>query len=317
MKRWQTFFGMMILSLALIGLVSDSVAQTNRRCGLVLARGGLTLDPVDAVLLPGETIDVGFSARAVVGNWRISANLLNETLVFDRQGDLTWEINEGQELDLNFQVKVLEASEAGVYPMTFAATALALNNSCDAPITANKSDRFDLVVVDFANTFDVQDSVNDFFDRASGEAVLMDDVNGIDIVTLNATRSETELVFNFNMQGVLPEIVLDEPRQVGCYLDTDGDASFSTPFNATGFEFFALNTWEPGNPFATLVNTANLNDTILGIDSNVDRNTLTMRLNLELLGSPDDVQWVCFSQYEAFNGDELVDLAPNSGLGTL
>ncbi len=314
MKRWQTIFGMMILSLALIGLVSDSVAQTGARCGLVLARGGLDLDPVDAVLLPGETIDIGFSAEAVMGSWRISANVLNANLVFDRQGGNSWVINQGQKLDFNFQIKVLEASEAGVYPMTFVASGLA--SECDAPRTANKSVRFDLTVVDFESTFDVQDSVNDLFDRASGDAV-SEDVNGIDIVDLRATRSETDLVFTFNMLGILPEIVLDEPRQIGCYLDTDGDASFAAPFNPSGFEFFALSNWIPGNPFATLVNTASPNDTILGINSEVDGNFLTMRLNLELLGSPGDVQWLCFSQYTDFSGDDLVDLAPNSGLGTL
>lgn len=313
MKRLQTMFSMMLLFLAMGGLVSDSVAQTGK-CGIVLARGGVTLDPEDAVLLPGGMLNIGFSADAVVGNWRISANVLNEDLVFDRQGELTWELTQGQERDLEFQIQISENTEPGVYPMTFTSQGLA--NSCEAPLTANKSFRFDLTVIDFVSTFGVQDARNDLFDRANGEAVSMD-VNGIDIVDISSTRSETELVFTFKMEGTLPETVLNEPRQIGCYLDTDDDASVAAPFSPSGFEFFALNTWEEGNPFDTLVNTASPDDTILGINSEVRNNTLTMRLDLALLGSPGNIQWLCFSQYEAFNGDQLVDLAPDSGLGTL
>jgi hypothetical protein len=305
MKRFHILSVMLVLLMAVIGMMPDTVAQ-NKRC-LVLYEQAFEIEPADGVVFLGEEFLFKTHVNGRQGQWMVSYSLLSDVRGFDRIGTAQFSLVEGADTAITTRIKVLESLEPGTYDLRIVAAGAATN--CTGTPVRNSTYHFQVEVRDFASSFSVTDDTGDLFNQLSGEDVNFVDVAGVDIMKLDGQRFEDRLRLTFQMDGRLLTFSQDAPRQIGCFIDTNNDASLNAPFEPVGFEYLLLNNWRPDATFVQLLVLANETNLSNSVSAQIDGNTLTNEIALSGLNNAESVNLLCFSEY---NG--AVDVIPSSGL---
>jgi len=201
---------------------------------------------------------------------------------------------------------VLEDVDPGTYIIRVVASGVGSN--CTGPVTRISAYSFEVEVRDFASSFVISDSQADAINPLTGDAVAVPSNQGIDVLELQGQRLDDRLRITFNMDGRVLDFVEDAPRRIGCYIDTNGDAQVNAPFEPLGFEYLALNSWQPQDPFVQLIRLSNESTNPDAISTVVGLQSLTTEILLFGLDNAASVSMVCFSE---FNG--ALDLVPDSG----
>ena len=159
----------------------------------------------------------------------------------------------------------------------------------------------------------VPDPMFDFTVRQNGKPAIGADQLDITEVSVEFNLEKLTFVVSVKRPLILPE--QQALQRIGCYIDTNADAAFEPSFRPLHFDFLALTSWLPQDPFGRLERLATTEgSSFMTMEAVVEGNKLTMSIPFKNLNKPKTIHWVCFTELQEPGIKDIVDLVPNHGV---